>query len=196
MIYSVQFLKYAVVSTQPVLKGGAHMSYKIGQKVCLWQVMLGANFWPLDNQRKIQILKEVIVTITETKTGVRGEWSDKSVSSQSLRGIGDDGKTYEKHWDSWPESQTHDFADQWSMRDEDAGDGRKFWIPMEAVRVYNDVTRENRRIAQNKLALVSMDDTAIKPKGDIAYCETHDRYEHEGVQCFYCRFPEVARHIV
>lgn len=153
------------------------------------------NFEYSDDPHKILILKEVIVTITETKTGVHGEWSDEPVSSQSLRGISDDNKTYEKHWDLWPESQTNDFVDQWSMRDDGAGDDSlQFWSPMEAVRVYNSVSRENRRTARTKFALTNMGGAAMKPKGDVVYCEAHDRYEHEGVQCFYCRFPEVARH--
>ena len=176
------------------------MAFTIGQKVCLWQVMQGVSFGSLDNPCcKIPILKEVIVTITEIKTGVIGEWSRKPVSSQSLRGIGDDDKVYEKHWDSWPESQTHDFGVQWSMRDDGAGgESQGLWIPREALHVYNDVScenrriahikHENRRIAHVKLALVNVESAAMKPKGDITYCETHDRYEHAGTPCFHCHY--------
>ncbi|MBI3074717.1 MAG: hypothetical protein HYY92_00690 [Parcubacteria group bacterium] len=165
------------------------MAFTIGQKVCLWQIELGIERRRGKDFDELRILKEVIVTVTEIKTGVLGEWTRKPVSSQSLRGIGDDGKTYEKHWGSWPESQTNDFLGQWSMRDDgDGGESQRFWIPGEAVDVYNAVSRENRRIARIKLALVNTASEAVKPKGDIIYCEAHDHYEHAGTPCFHCHY--------
>ena len=67
-------------------------TYKVGQKICLWQEDVDPN------TGTVTILKEVIVTITETKTGVPSEHSGQPSSRQSLKGVGDDGKTYRKHW--------------------------------------------------------------------------------------------------
>lgn len=158
------------------------MAYTIGQKVCLWRVK---HNWGLV---EIRVLKEVIVTITEVKTGVPGEFSRDPVSSQSLRGIGDDGKTYEKHWDSWPESQTNDFIDSWSMRDDGEGDDQ-FWVPMEAVYIYDAASRRREPPA---FTLIDQSDAPIKPKGDVVYCEKHDHYSHKDGVCIFCLFKRVA----
>lgn len=149
--------------------------FKVSQKVCLWQLAHGL--------RGILVMKEVVVTLTEVKTGALGALSREPVSMQSLRGVGDDGKHYEKHWESWPESQTGTFSDQWSWReDELEGDPMMEvgWIPFEAVHIYNYAKLYN-------ITLIDKDGNAITPKGDVVYCAEHDRYWHEGVECRFCR---------
>ncbi|MDO8523346.1 MAG: hypothetical protein Q7S12_03640 [bacterium] len=165
------------------------MSYLVGQKVCLWRVqgekLLDSVFL---NPTKLHVLKEVIVTISETKTGVLGEFSNKPVSAQSLRGVGDDGKVYEKHWNRWPESQASDFISLWSMRDDGDGDDR-FWIPKEAVYVYNTVSRGKK---MSELTLVDQYGKQIKPNGDVVYCEKHDRYTHKDNKCIFCGLKRIV----
>ncbi|GEM_PF-3275603 len=152
------------------------MIYAIGQNICLWQVRQEFG------SAELCVLKEVIVTITEIKTGAPGEFSGNPVSSQSLRGIGDDGKIYEKHWNSWPESQTRDFVDQWSIRDD--GEGiQRFWIPKEAIHVYDAASC---RKGPSEFILINQSGAAIKPKGDVVYCEEHDRYSYKDNTCFWC----------
>lgn len=163
--------------------------YAIGQKVCLWQI---AHSNQPTIPPTIHIFKEVIVTITEIKNGVPGEFSRKPVSSQSLRGIGDDGKTYEKHWESWPESQTNDFIEQWSMR-EDGADGERFWTPHEAIYVYDAVSRHQKHEGGERIKIVGFPSgEEMKPEGDITYCQEHDRYWHKGVECFFCRTRKIT----
>jgi len=127
-----------------------------------------------------------MVTITETKTGVPGEFSRKPVSSQSLRGIGDDGKVYEKHWQYWPESQTHCFTDTWSIRDDGAGE-EYFWNPREAVYVYDFVSRHFKKTGIRAMIVGLPSGMEMKPKGEITYCVEHDRYWHQGTECLFCR---------
>ena len=152
------------------------MSYAIGQKVCLWQIKVSCG--------EIRVLKEIIVTITDMKTGVPGQWSREPMSLQSLRGLGNDGQLYEKHWNSWPEAQTRDFIEQWSPHKE----GENYWIPQEAVYVYDTVSRNNKLQSQfsGEIRLVDQTGQLIKPKGDVVYCEEHDRYSHAGDECFWC----------
>jgi hypothetical protein len=164
------------------------MTYQVGQKICLWQV--GYRNQPTESPA-LHILKEVIVTITETKIGVPGEFSQEPVSSQSLRGLGDDGKTYEKHWDSWPESQTNCFTDSWSMRDDGAG-GEQFWTPMEAVYVYDAVSRHSKHSGDTIKIVIGASSEEVKPKGDISYCAEHDRYWHRGTNCLFCEHSKKA----
>jgi hypothetical protein len=154
------------------------MAYVIGQKVCLWQE-------DIRHGMGVVVLKEVIVTVTEIKTGVPGHWSRTPVSSQSLRGIGDDGKVYEKHWESWPESQTNCFTDQWSMRDDGEGDD-PYWTPKEAVYAYNDLSRYNSGREVNVLVRTDVNGNSILPKGDFVHCAVHDLYGHSGQCCFKC----------
>lgn len=153
--------------------------YNIDQKVCLWQIQA------IPGSRQIVVLKEVIVTITEMKTGAPGEHSREPSSLQSLRGIGDDGNLYEKHWEEWPESQTNDFQSQWNMRDDGVGEGvEQYWIPMEAVYVYNSFSK----VKAEGCKLIDINSADILPKGDISYCEEHDRYTHgKGTTCFFCK---------
>jgi hypothetical protein len=150
------------------------MTYEVGKVVCLWHedVQPGS----------VTVLKEVLVTITETKTGVPGEWSREPVSSISLRGIGDDGKTYEKHWDSWPESQTNCFTGQWSTRDDAEG----VWVPKEAVHAHGALRRHNEQYPSKQLTRKDRNGQPILPKGDVTYCEKHDEYDHLGSECLLC----------
>jgi len=100
--------------------------------------------------------------------------------------MGNDGKIYEKHWEYWPESQTNDFIDQWSMRD-DAEDDFRFWIPREALHIYNAVSR-------TKGGIKLLDKSgAAKPKGDVVYCEKHDYYSYSNKKCFRCVHLPVSR---
>ncbi len=163
---------------------------KIGDKICLWQE-------EVDFKAKVvKVLKEVIVTITETKFDVLGEFSGKPCSCQSLRGIGDDGKVYEKHWDYWPEAQTRTFTDIWSMRNDGVGES-KTWTPKEAVHAYGELVRVNKKLKLDE-RLVRIDaegNKDIVPKGDVDYCEEHDEYTHKGQECFYCLVNNRKRNI-
>lgn len=160
-------------------------TYKVGQKICLWQEHVD------QESGKVLVLKEVIVTITETKTGVPGEFTSNPSSRQSLRGIGDDGKTYEKHWDEWPESQTNDFMDRWSMREDGDGENR-FWSPREAVYAHNRILDHNQKHGAVHGLLIRVDQQGqpILPKGDIVHCESHDDYYYPGTRCFHCFLDE------
>lgn len=160
------------------------MSYNVGQKVNLWRIEVdGPN-------RVTRVLKSVVVTITETKTGVLGEFSRKPVSLQSLRGIGDDGTSYEKHWDSWPEGQMNDFSDQWSTVD----DSEDFWIPKEATSAYHNFVRYGKRELKVVDRIVGPDGNDIIPQGDVTHCEKHDEYDNVGdpIGCIEC-FKEARR---
>lgn len=149
------------------------MPYEISKKVCLWRIKV------IDG--RITVIKEVIVTITEIKTGVPGEFSGEPVSSQSLRGIGDDGKTYEKHWESSPESQIYDFIGQWSLRDDGEG-GYRFWIPREAIHFYNEFSlRKNPTMFR----IVDRSGAPVTPKNFGSYCEEHDQYSYSE-KCLPC----------
>lgn len=146
-----------------------------GHKICLWKEEIFND--------KVVVVKEVIVTITDIKTGVPGEWSNEPTNRQSLRGLGDDGKIYEKHWDYWPESQTDDFMDQWSMREDD-GD---VWVPQEAAHLHNKLNNHNRRHGDtHPLKRVDLQGNPILPKGDLTRCEAHDEYLLPGRKCFKC----------
>jgi hypothetical protein len=152
--------------------------YTVGQKICLWQEVV--------TNSQVLILKEVLVTITETKTGVLGQWSRKPVSGISLRGIGDDCKVYEKHWEYWPESQTNCFTGEWSMRDDGEGVGvAKYWTPKEAVHAYSELKYANKALKMN-LVRVDLQGNPIVPKGDVGYCAEHDMYHHVWDTCFSC----------
>jgi hypothetical protein len=147
-----------------------------GQKVCLWKEEV--------SKEGVVVVKEVNVTITDIKTGVPGEWSRKPVHQQSLRGLGDDGKVYQKHWDSWPESQTDDFMSQWSVRIDDDGE---VWIPQEAAHLHNKLNEHNRRHGEtHPLKRVDLQGNPILPKGDLTRCEAHDEYLLPGHKCFQC----------
>jgi hypothetical protein len=165
------------------------MPFQIGQKVCLWHVHLSLA------SRGLIILREVIVTITEVKTGVPGHFSRKPVSWQSLRGIDEHGKMYEKHWDSWPESQTMDFTDQWSGHTDTISTGvgtsaTVRWIPKEAVSVYGAGSKIHK---PHPLPIIDESGNPMKPKGDIEYCEKHDWYEHRGNKCWQCFIEKVGK---
>jgi len=147
--------------------------YNIGDKVCLWKerVELGA----------VTVLKEVMVTITDVKTGAPGEFTDKPSDLQSLRGVGDDGELYEKHWEVWPESQTSDYQDQWSWKQ----DGNDFWIPKEAFRAYNALQFYCRQTGVD-VRHTNEAGAEIRPKGNVEYCSEHNRYSYKDTKCFSC----------
>lgn len=148
-----------------------------GYKICLWKEELKPE------EGKVVVVKEVIVTITDTKTGVPGELSNEPTKHQSLRGLGDDGKVYEKHWEEWSESQMNDFAGQWSMREDDG----EFWTPMEAAYLHNKLNQNNRKHGNtHPLKRVDFQGNPIFPKGDFTQCETHDEYLLPGRNCFQC----------
>lgn len=154
--------------------------YKIGQKVCLWDLEFS-----FENPA-VRVSREVIVTIIEIKTGAPGEFSRQPVSSQSLRAVAEDGTEYDKHWESWPESQTNTFTSHWSFR----RDNGQFWTPREAMHVYNEFSDAKKKYPE--LQLVGIDGKLIKPTGDaLVYCDKHDSYEYESTQwtpnCFWCR---------
>jgi hypothetical protein len=167
------------------------MSYEVGQVVPLWETRIEPG--------RIVVLREILVKITETKTGVPGEFSEKPVSATSLRGVGDDGKKYEKHWSVWPESQANDFKDQWSHREDGTDDstvGGQLWIPLEAVPIYSSVTRHNMRHhgkPDKQIDLVGADGSPIKPEGDVVYCKGHDQYYYPGQKCFRCLLAEIRK---
>jgi hypothetical protein len=162
--------------------------YKVGQKVCLWRENVDGD------HATITVLKEVIVTITETKTGVPGEFSGDPASQQSLKGIGDDGKVYEKHWDEWPESQTDDFIDRWSLRD-DGDEVNQFWSPVEAVYAYNRLVGHNQKHGESHgfLTRVDRNGELILPKGDVVRCDKHDEYYYPNSKCFQCFVAEYRK---
>ncbi len=152
------------------------MTIEVGHVMCLWQEDVKPD--------GVTVLKKVLVTITETKIGVPGEYSREPVSSQSLRGIGDDGKTYEKHWNSWPESVINCLA-TWTRRNDGEGDD-PFWIPKEAVHAYGDLRLANRQHPELKLERRDKNGQPILPRGDVVYCKEHDEYTHNGSTCFLC----------
>lgn len=153
--------------------------YKLGQKVCLWQTKI------VPGSNQITVIKEVIVEITGIKTGVPSAHSRTPVNLQSLRGIGEDGKIYEKHWDVWLENQINNFSSFWSMRDDATIDtGNRYWIPVEAVYLY-DVKRASRSNGKT-VSLVDQNGADIVPKGDVVYCKVHDCYSHAGNHCAFC----------
>ena len=159
------------------------MPYEIGQAICLWQEIVDFE------NGVVTVMKEVLVKITETKTGVPGEFSNKPVDMTSLKGVGDDGKEYTKHWDYWPESQTNSFIDQWDCRDDGEGDD-KFWFPKEATHAHNDLCRTNKKL-EKKMVRVDVNCKPIVPKGDVDHCEQHDYYSHKGGKCFGCLMEKV-----
>lgn len=153
------------------------MNYRVGQKINLWQTEVSLE------ERLTRVHRSVVVTITEVKTGTPGEFSGKPVSLQSLRGLGDDGQIYEKHWDHWPESQTNDFASQWSRCEQ--------WdwaLPREAAHAYNEFVREGKQKYNMVDRIVGPDGNDIVPQGDVERCEVHDQYHHVGdeMKCFVC----------
>lgn len=154
------------------------MAYTKGQVVCLWKEEI--------SEGKVTVTKEILVTITDIKTGVPGEWSGKPTNQQSLRGLGDDGKIYEKHWEYWPESQTSDFAGQWSMRQDDG----EVWIPQEATYLHNRLNDHNRKYPDQPMKRVDLNGQLMLPKGDLTRCDKHDEYQLPGSKCFQCFLEE------
>lgn len=160
--------------------------YEVNDKICLWQIkiVLGST--------EVRVVKEVMVTITETKTGVPGEFSGHPAPFESLRGLGNDGKVYEKHWDFWPESQACDFTTQWTIREDGEGEGLEiFWAPAEATHVYNELA--SRRKGTPEFTLIDKDGASILPKGDFDYCLEHDSYWSRRIECFWCHVENISK---
>lgn len=163
------------------------MGHEKGQKVCLWHEVVD------QDAGIVRVIKEVIVTLTDVKTGTPGEFSRTPMSGQSLRGIGDDGKLYEKHWNEWPESQTDDFMDRWSVRTDGEGDN-SFWAPREATYAHNRLIDRNLNHGATHGIFYRVDTKGepILPKGDVIHCEKHDQYDYPGSKCFRCFLEERA----
>lgn len=142
----------------------ATMVFKPGDVVCLWGVKHEGG--------QIIIHKEILVTVMEVKTGVEG----LPKTYQSLRGMTEDGRYFEKHWRYWPgvEIKLHE-RHHWSESSD--GDSGK-WVPQEAVNVYNLAPK-------NRVKIVDLLGREIKPKS-AAYCKEHDRYSFAGEKCLYC----------
>lgn len=160
--------------------------FKVGQKVNLWQIEV------LLRERLTRVHRSVVVTITEVKTGTPGEFSGTPTMLQSLRGIGDDGLVYEKHWNHWPESQTNDFATQWSPCE------HWDWAsPHEAIYAYNSFVREGKQKYNMVDRIVGPDGKDIIPQGGVERCKIHDQYYHAGddgeMRCFVCFLEKIRR---
>lgn len=151
------------------------MVYYVGQVILLWHMVPGSK----NRQTVFVVNREIFVTITQIKTGVLGEHSHKSVSHQSLLGIGDDGKKYWKHWDVWPEDGVHDFLGTWTKRT-DSGLSYLSWTPVEANTVYNDLRGDG-------FYPVDINDEILLPHGNVCYCKKHDRYHYPTQVCSKCK---------
>ena len=157
------------------------MASMVGKQICLWRAE------QKQKEHAIRVIKEVIVTIAEEKIGVPGQYSRILSRFASYRGLGNDGRTYEKHWSVWPESsQSGDFLYQWTLRTDGGSRGRSnIWIPLEAVYLYN--SKISRRMGETEhFIIVDMSGNEIKPKGDVVYCGVHDRYSFTGDECEAC----------
>lgn len=161
------------------------MNFSTGQNICLWQVSVN-----LGNLPRILVLREVIVKVTELKTGALGEFSNRPSPFQSVLAVGDDGKEYQKHWNIWPESELCDFANQWTERS-DGAEHEHHWRPVQAADLYNEVA-SNRVAKESRLNLVNRLGEQVYPKGDASYCEEHDWYSHAGNGCEWC---EIDNHV-
>ncbi len=151
--------------------------FTVGQKVCLWKVSHQPQVL------KIIVIREVVVMISEIKIGVPSTVDGRPVRFQSLRAVDTDGALYEKHWTKWPESQSDDFSHQWSPRDEGEVSGLgRYWIPCEAVNVYNDAMRRKNQ----GYKLVDSNGNEVVPTGEVFHCARHNRYVHVGFECFLC----------
>lgn len=152
----------------------------MGMRVNLWQV--GRNARPGWPRFALPILKDILVTVTEIKTGTPGNISGKKASFQSLRGMGDDGIVYEKHWDHWPENIGESCVDSWTARADGAYE-ETFWTPKEATYVYN----VSRTFKDDGVSLIGDHGRILmRPRGHINYCKTHDEYWPGGL-CFSCQ---------
>lgn len=164
------------------------MNYSIGQIVCLWEVK---DLSP--GETAIVVAREILVRITEIKEGVPGEFTRRPAGT-GLKGIGDDGKEYVKHWDSYPESQTCTFAVEWSMREDGTTDKDfPYWIPRESAPFHSEVYRENTR-GGKQLKLVDLKGNPVEPKGDLEKCHEHGTFHYLAAKCSHCRLAEaIAR---
>lgn len=152
-------------------------SYKVGLRICLWQIDK-----PLFTNRLV-VVKEVIVTLNGVKTGVPTQVEGVPSTYLSLRGVGDDGQLYEKHWDRWPDALCADPLSLWSARD-DGVDGQ-VWMPREAFQLYN-LFASQRRMNLRAFVLEGLKGLEAIPKGDLVHCEAHDDYSLPGDPCLSC----------
>ncbi|MES2986204.1 MAG: hypothetical protein V4686_03725 [Patescibacteria group bacterium] len=151
------------------------MKYKIGQIICLWELVP-----PYGNP--IIVVREILVTITNIHENVLGKES-KCPAGIGLKGIGNDGKVYEKHWDTWPDDQMQPDI-FWTWRE----DGTmlpqpSLWLPFEAVLYYSWVFRRN----SGNIKIVDKDSNPIEPKGDLEKCSTHGTFYYPGAECISCK---------
>lgn len=159
------------------------MKYAPNQKICLWKV-------EIVRESTLMVIKEVIVTITEVKSGVIGEISGKPVPFQSVLGVGDDSQVYEKHWLWWPESPVDcDFDSQWTDHVDCVTE--KVWTPVEAVYIYNEIA--SSRCARGALSLFDTQGLPIVPKGDVQFCTEHDEFVHYREMCSWCCMDNLVR---
>lgn len=163
--------------------------YQIGQKINLWQIHVDGE------NRTTHVLKSVLVTVTEVKTGVLEDYTDKPSTDESVRAVTEDGQVYERFWDRVPISQTTDFYGQWSLRDDGENipgypNDYKFWSPKEAWVAYKDFLRYSSPKYNIVDRIVGPDGQAIVPKGDVVKCETHGTYQPPHINCFDCYMDE------
>lgn len=132
--------------------------FKPGDKVCLWEVKSELL------EGRITILKEVVVTIMETKTGVEG----LPKNYQSLRAMTEDGQYYDKHWRYWPGTVVKlNEKHHWSGCLSGGSEGGK-WIPQESVSVYNNAPKD-------RVKIVDISGKPIFPK-EAKFCQQHGVY--------------------
>jgi len=151
--------------------------FTVGQQVCLWKVIHQPTFLT------IVVIRQELVIISEIKTNVPSTEDGKPVRFQSLRAVDSAGSVYEKHWKEWTASRPNEYSHQWSPRDEgETHPHDRYWIPSEAVGVYNDAMRR----ANEGCKLVDLKGCEILPTGQVSYCARHKRYAHFGFECFLC----------
>jgi hypothetical protein len=166
--------------------------YHVGQKINLWQHHIDTK------TRTTRILKSVLVTVAEVKTGVKQDYTDEPSTDESVLAFAEDGTRYERFWDRVPISQTSDFYGQWSMRD----DGEltpgynplfRLWKPMEAWCVYNDYLHYGVKKYNLVDKILGPDGQAIVPSGDVTKCEKHGTYQPKHIECFECVLENLSK---
>ena len=137
------------------------------RQVCLWGVQQESGC------SKTQVLKEIIVTVFAKSSTNQTE--PREHVRHHLRGLGNDGHIYEKSWKQLP-GINMPVPIQWvAHHGKDPN-----WVPLEAVGVYNTLSNSP------EFTIVDASGNSIKPKGDVAYCEKHDRYWHLDDMCAGC----------
>lgn len=161
--------------------------YHVGQKINLWQIYTD------DQDRTARILKSVLVTVAEVKTGVKEDITGKPSTEESVLAFAEDGTRYERFWDRVPICMSFSFHAQWSVRDDcepipGYNHMSRSWTPMEAWCAYNDLLfhcdEEYKLVDQ----IVGPNGQAIVPEGDVVKCEKHDTYQPKYFECSDCVF--------